>query len=166
MKITTKRMALTGMVAAVYAVLTVLLPIPAYGDIQCRLSESLNLLIFINPVFAPGIILGCFIANIFSPVGLPDVIFGTLATAISAVCIIKFSRSLFTASIWPVVINGFIIGAMILVFFSEPPFTAVKFATFASTVMLGQFVAVSIIGVIIFSRITKNEKLLKLLMEL
>ena len=155
-----QRMALTGMTAAVYAALTVLLPIPAYGDIQCRLSESLCLLAFLNPVFAPGIILGCFIANLFSPIGLPDVVFGTLASALSMLGVVKYSKNLFTASLWPVVVNGLVIGAMILFFFTEPPHTVVKYIMFAATVMLGQFVAVSVAGVVIFSRVMKNKRLM------
>jgi len=160
------RMALTGMTAAVYAALTVLLPIPAYGDIQCRLSESLCLLAFLNPVFAPGIILGCFIANLFSPIGLPDVVFGTLASALSMLGVVKYSKNLFTASLWPVVVNGLVIGAMILFFFTEPPHTVVKYITFAATVMLGQFAAVSVAGVAVFSRVSKNKRLMALIKSL
>jgi len=166
MRLTPKRLAVTGMTAAVYAALTAAVPVLSYGEIQCRFSEALNLLIFINPVFAPGVVLGCFIANLFSPIGVPDWIFGTLATALSALLIIKFSKNLLTASLWPVVINGIVIGAEILVFFSDPPMSPVKYAGFAGAVMLGQAVAVTLIGVPLFSQVMKNEKLLKILREI
>jgi len=166
MKITPKRLAVTGMTAAVYAVLTVALPMLSYGEIQCRYAEALNLLAFINPVFAPGIVLGCFIANLFSPIGMPDWIFGTLATALSMVGIIKFSKNLFVASLWPVLLNGIIVGAEILFFFSDPPFLLITYLSFAGTVMLGELLAVTVIGVVIFSQLMKNKKLAGMLKDL
>ncbi|MCL2836010.1 MAG: QueT transporter family protein, partial [Defluviitaleaceae bacterium] len=94
-----RRLALTGITASVYTVLSLFFPYLAYGQIQCRFSEVLNLLAFINPVFAPGIILGCFITNLFSPFPL-DWLFGTLATAAAMFCITRTKR-LIIASLWP-----------------------------------------------------------------
>jgi len=161
--ITPKRLAVTGMTAAIYAVLTIVLPMWSYGELQCRFSEALNLLIFINPVFAPGIIIGCFISNLFSPIGIPDWIFGTGATALSALFIIRYSKNLFIASLWPVLFNGLIVGAEILFFFSDPPISLVKYLFFAGTVMIGEALAVTVIGYIIFSQIMRNEKLVSIL---
>jgi len=166
MKITPKKLTVIAMTAAVYALLTVGLSPISYGEFQCRLSESLNLLAFINPLFAPGIILGCFIANLFSPIGVPDWIFGTAATAVSMLFVTKFSKNMFIASIWPVVFNGVIIGAEILFFFSEPPFTLLKFLSFSATVMAGQVVAVMVVGYIAFSRLMKNDKFASFLKNL
>jgi len=151
------------MTAAVYASLTVALPALSYGGVQCRFAEALNLLAFINPVFAPGLVLGCFVANLFSPIGAPDWVFGTLATAIAALGIIKWSKNLFTASLWPVFVNGAIIGAEILFFFSEPPPSVIKYLGFVGTVMLGEAIAVSLVGTVLFTRLMKNERLVEYL---
>ena len=166
MKLTPKRLAVTGITAAVYAALTAALPMLSYGMVQCRFSEALNLLVFISPVFAPGIILGCFIANLFSPIGAPDLIFGTLATALSALFITKFSKNLFTASLWPVVFNGLIVGAEILFFFSEPPLSAMNYIMFAAAVMAGEIMAVTVIGTVLFSQLMKNEKFIAVMKDL
>ena len=53
-----RKIAIIGITAAVYAVLTIFIPF-GYLGIQCRLSEIMNLLVFFNPIFAPGIVLGC-----------------------------------------------------------------------------------------------------------
>lgn len=73
----TRMLAYTALVAAVYAVLTVGVAPLSYGMIQIRFSEILVLLAFVDKRYAPGLILGCFIANCFSPLGMVDAIFGT-----------------------------------------------------------------------------------------
>ena len=83
-KFTTRDLSLAAIIAAVYAVLTLILPIPAFTGIQVRLSEALTVLPFLFPATAPGLVVGCFIANLFSPYSL-DVIFGTAATLIACI---------------------------------------------------------------------------------
>ena len=75
---------LAAMLGAVYAVLTMVLPIPQYAGVQIRLAEALTVLPFLFPAATPGLFVGCLIANLLSPYGPIDVIFGTLATAIAA----------------------------------------------------------------------------------
>ena len=74
-----QKLAMAAVIAAVYAVLTVTLPIPQFGTIQCRLAEALTVLPFFFPGATPGLVVGCFIANLFSPYPL-DILCGTLAT--------------------------------------------------------------------------------------
>ena len=46
-KFSTLQMVLAAMVAAVYTVLTVFLPIPQYGEVQFRVAECMTLLPFL-----------------------------------------------------------------------------------------------------------------------
>ena len=69
-----------ALLAAVYAALTLGLAPLSYGPIQIRFSECLTLLAFYNPKWIPGLTAGCFLANLGSPFGLPDMLLGTLAT--------------------------------------------------------------------------------------
>ena len=166
LKLTPKRMAVISITAAIYAALTLLLPVPAYGEIQCRLSEVLNLLAFVNPIFAPGIIIGCFIANLFSPMPL-DIIVGTAATAISVLFIARFSKNLFIASLYPTIFNGIIIAALIM-FASLPSseWSILLFLGICASISIGEFIAVTVIGFPVFRQIMKNEKLMKLLTDI
>lgn len=148
-----RKIVIIGVTAALYAALTVFLAPISYGPIQFRLSEVLNLLAFVNPIFAPGIVLGCFIANLFSPLGIIDVVFGTSATLIAVIMIMK-TKNLFVASLWPVIVNGVIIGIELQYAFQVP------FLIGAFQVAIGEFVVVSIIGTVIFSRILKNQGLM------
>jgi uncharacterized membrane protein len=157
-ELTTKNIVTVGIVAAIYAVLTVFLAPLSYGPIQFRISEALNLLAFVNPVFAPGIVLGCFIANLFSPLGMMDVIFGTTATLFSVMMIVR-SKKLWVASLWPVIFNGVIIGAELQYAFQVP------FLVGAFQVALGEFVVVTLLGVPLFSALLKNTAFAKYAQE-
>ena len=72
-----------AVIAALYVVLTFIVSPVAYGPIQFRISEILVLLSFYRRDYILGLVLGCLIVNFFSPMFLADIIFGTLATAIS-----------------------------------------------------------------------------------
>ena len=48
-KFSTRDLTLAALIAAVYAVLTVTLPIPQYSGIQVRLAEALTVLPFLFP---------------------------------------------------------------------------------------------------------------------
>ncbi|HHT83590.1 MAG: QueT transporter family protein [Christensenellales bacterium] len=81
---TIRFMARTAVIAALYALITIALPPLSYGPLQFRAAESLTLLPILFAEAIPGLSLGCLIANIFSPYGWYDMLFGTLATLIAA----------------------------------------------------------------------------------
>lgn len=117
----TKALCLSGIIAALYAALTLMLPPLSYGAWQCRLSEALTLLPLVLPQSVPGLTVGCLVANLLSPVGIWDVLFGTLATLLAAVGTYALrSRPLLAASC-PVISNGLIVGMMLSVVYSLPP---------------------------------------------
>ena len=84
-----------GMIAAVYASLTLVtvlfLGSLAWGPVQLRISEAVCVLALFTSDAIPGLALGCVIANLANIVisgtgtlGLLDVVFGALATALGA----------------------------------------------------------------------------------
>lgn len=93
-----------SVVAAIYSVLTLSVAPFAYGPVQFRIAEVLNLLAYFNPIYILAVTLGVFISNIFSPLGIYDMFFGTLHTLIALMFIWR-SRSILTASIWPAVFS-------------------------------------------------------------
>jgi len=149
-KLNSKKMAMIGATAAIYAVLTVAMAPISYGAVQLRLSEVMTLLAFVDPVFIPGLVLGNFIANLFSPFGLPDVVFGTLATFI-AVFMMSKMKSMLIASFWPTIANGLIIGLELAIFTGAP------FVSTALYVALGEFLVVTVLGYPVFKVVMKNK---------
>ena len=149
-KLNSKKMAMIGATAAIYAVLTVAMAPISYGAVQLRLSEVMTLLAFVDPVFNPGLVLGNFIANLFSPFGLPDVVFGTLATFI-AVFMMSKMKSMLIASFWPTIANGLIIGLELAIFTGAP------FVSTALYVALGEFLVVTVLGYPVFKVVMRNK---------
>jgi len=135
-----------------YVAATFSIAFMSFGPIQFRVSEVLNLLAFFNPIFAPAVLLGVFIANIFSPYGLVDIIFGTGASAI-ALALILITRkllgggavSLFVAALWPVVINALVI-PLVFMLYAGDGVTLAAFLPFAGSIAFGQFVVVVMFG--------------------
>lgn len=145
----TKWLVYTAVVAAIYAALTISMAPISYGAIQFRIPEVLTLLAFLNPHFAPGLIIGCFIANLFSPFGMIDALIGTLATAI-AVYAMRYAKNMWMASLTPTIANGIIVGIEVAVLCNLPILETMMY------VALGEFVVVTIIGVPVFKAISKK----------
>ena len=153
--ITVSKITKVAIVAAVYAVLTAAIAPISYGPIQFRISEIMTLLAFIDPLYIPGLVLGCAISNLFSPLGIVDVVVGTTATFISVYMISK-SKSLFIASLWPT-INCVFIGAE-LYYLQHLPFWLTSLE-----VAIGEFVVVTLIGYPVFRVLLKKGDIIKLL---
>ena len=143
----TRRLALAGLIAAVYAAATLLLPIPQYGGVQFRVAEAMTVLPFLFPEAIPGLAVGCFLANLLGSPFVLDSIFGTLATLLAAL----WSRrmpNVYLAALPPVVCNAVIVGAEIAWFTVQDGgafWPAYGFN--ALTVGLGELAACYVLGV-------------------
>lgn len=144
----TKKLVVSAVVAGLYAVLTLSLGVISYGPIQFRIAEIMVLLPFIRKDYIWGLTIGCFLANVIGPYGVPDIIFGTIATFLSVYAVYltsKYMKSnkfgLLVASIWPTIINGLIIGFMLNKFFGVPMLLGM------AEVAFGQFVVITLVGV-------------------
>ena len=61
--VNTKFLVSTALIAAIYVVMTLAIAPLSFGMIQIRISEVLMLMAFIDKKYAPGLVLGCFIAK-------------------------------------------------------------------------------------------------------
>lgn len=86
----TKQLVLNAIIAAVYTAVTLMLP--SFTPLQFRLSEIFAHLPVFNKKYAVGLVLGVAIANIWSPFGIYDVIFGTLHTVVSLLLLFVLTR--------------------------------------------------------------------------
>ena len=139
MKWNVKLLVWNAVIAALYAVLTISLEPISYGAVQFRLSEVMTLLAFANPMFVPGLVLGCVIANLFSPLGAIDVFVGSFATFL-AIYPMRYCKNVYWASLLPTIANGIIIGIELTVLYQIPIYMSI------ASVAAGEFVVVSIIG--------------------
>ena len=148
--LTTRSVCLSAMIAALYAALTLLLAPISYGAIQCRISEAMTLLPILLPQAIPGLVIGCLVANLLSPVAIWDVIFGTLATLIAALGTYWLRKKPLLAALCPVVANGVIVGVMLAVFYALPLWLTML------EVAVGEAVAVAL-GFILLAALRKVD---------
>jgi uncharacterized membrane protein len=135
-----RSLAVSGLVAAAYAVVTVLFAPISYGYIQVRISEALTVLPFLFPQAVPGLFVGCLIANFAGGFGILDVVLGSGATLIAAV-FTALMPNVWLASVPPVVVNMAVVGGY-LSFLLEIPFLLC-----ALYVGLGQVIACCFLGI-------------------
>jgi len=145
------QIARSAILTALYVVMTVVLPFPAYGGVQFRFSEILVLLCFYNPVYCVSMTLGCAIANLFSPFAYIDVVFGTLATVIAVIPMYRLKK-LWVAALLPVLTNGVIVGLEVAFIYKLPLlFTCLSVAA-------GEFAVVVVVGVPLFKLLLEKNK--------
>ncbi|QIK69032.1 QueT transporter family protein [Erysipelothrix sp. HDW6C] len=146
----TKDLTIQALLAAVYVAVSLALQPLSFGPIQVRLAECTLLLLLVNKKHMVGIILGCFITNLFSPLGMADVVFGTLATAITCYAMVVTKNDVLKL-LWPAIINGLIVGAELTFIFQDLPFFFNAFYVFA-----GEIAAVFIPGMILKDKLKNN----------
>jgi len=151
----TRKIAFAGVIAALYAALTIALSSIAYGPIQFRIAEALCILPFFFPFSVWGIFVGCIVANLISPYPL-DIVVGAVASLLAALCTMQIGK-MGKKRIWvkalaclpPVVINAIFIGALIayyMVSAGEAIAFLPAFITNGIQVGFGQFVVLYAVG--------------------
>lgn len=149
--LSTRRLVCGAVIAAIYAVLTLVLQPISYGAIQIRFSEALTLLPILMAEAVPGVTLGCLLANILGGSMLPDIVFGTLATLLAAVCTRRLRSRFWLAAAMPVIANGLIVGAV--VHYCYAPEMALPLCML--TVAIGEAVACFIVGPLLIGVLKK-----------
>ncbi|MCQ5030245.1 QueT transporter family protein [Flavonifractor sp. DFI.6.63] len=156
-KFDTRQITLAAAVAALYALLTYSGSIfgLTYGPVQFRFAEALCVLPFLFPTAAPGLFVGCLIANLLSPYGLVDVVCGSAATLIAALITARV-RHRWLAPLPAVLSNGVIIGAMLAWYEAGfgPGFWGM-FAYNGLAVALGELGACYVLGMLLLYAIPK-----------
>lgn len=145
-RFTPRQMATAGIIAAIYAALTLLLPLPQYGPVQFRLAEAMTVLPFLFPEAVPGLTVGCFLANLLGSPMPVDWVVGTAATLLAALWTSKL-RHRALAPLPPVICNMVLVGAEIAWFFpAEGIGFWAAFGLNALTVGIGEAAACFILG--------------------
>ena len=148
----TKTLMRIAMVAAVYTAVSTLLAPISYGPIQVRIAEALTLLPLI---WEPGIwalTLGCFLTNLIGVqmqvTGPIDIVVGTLATFLAAVCTwklkdIRFRNVPVLSILMPVLFNGVFVGIE-LAWMLNPGHVLAMAPVYGLQVAIGELIAVVI----------------------
>ncbi len=153
-----------ALIAAAYVVLTYVSSALglAYGPVQFRLSEALTILPLFSPYSVYGLIIGCALSNLSSPLGLIDIIFGTAATAIAGVLCIK-TRSLkingfpLLSFLMPVLVNGLVVAGEIMLIAPEGEASLWLYLLNFAQIAVGEAGVLAVLGMPIYCFAKKHK---------
>lgn len=106
----TRFIATSGIIAAVYIVVSLLIAPLTFGAVQLRFAEMLNHLVIFNKKFFFAIVIGVLVTNLFSPNGPLDLVFGlgqTIITLLITILSAKYIKSIVRRMIFNTVIFTF-----------------------------------------------------------
>jgi uncharacterized membrane protein len=142
----TRSLCLSGAIAALYAALTLALPVLSYGPVQLRFAEALTVLPWLCPAAIPGLAVGCFVSNLLGSPYVLDWVFGTLATLLAALWTARVPK-VWMAPIPPILCNMVIVGGEIAWFEAGfGPAFATAWLWNGMTVGAGEAIACCVLG--------------------
>ena len=162
-KLNTRQIALNGVVAGLYAAITILTASFAYGDIQFRIADALCLLVALEPSLTVGLTLGCVIANIFSAVSVLDIVVGSAATLIGCMLTARMKKTGLLPL--PTILGNAVLGGAMLAFVLTPETFWSGFALMGAQVAAGEVAVLYILGVPLYLSFRKSDILGRLLRE-
>ncbi len=150
-----RTIALGGLTAALYIVLTLLANAfgLASGMIQVRVSEALCILPCFFPEAIPGLFIGCLISNIITGSAIWDIIFGSLATLIGAIGTYLCRKNRWLAPLPPILANTLIIPFVLAYAYGVEE----GIWLLAITVGIGEFLSVFVLGELLYSGLIKRK---------
>ena len=150
-------LALCGIIASTYFIVCMVFFPLSYGGIQVRFAEALAVLPLFFGEAVWGLAVGCLIANFFGN-GILDVVFGTLATLISAILTYFVRKKIknpkirfFIGAFPPVIINAILVPFTFLAVFE------LKSLYFISMlqIFIGQAISIYLVGALIYFPLLK-----------
>lgn len=150
-------LALCGIIASAYFIVCMVFMPLSYGGIQVRFAEALTVLPLFFGEAVWGLAVGCLFANFFGN-GPLDIIFGTLATLISAIITYIIGKKIknpkirfFIGAFPPIIINAIIVPFTFLAVLELKELYLLSMLQ----VFVGQFLSIYLIGSLIYFPLQK-----------
>jgi len=152
----TKDISMFAVIAAAYAVLTILLSPISFYAIQVRVADSLLVLsIVLGPPAVFGTALGCFIANMIGPFGIVDAIGGSLANLLATAIAWKLRQKPYLALAEMPVTVSLVVAAYLHQLLNLP------FLEMFAYILIGSIISIDIVGFALlkaYQRIMRAER--------
>ena len=148
-----------AVIAALYVVLTFVANALGLAShtIQVRFSEALCILPVFTPAAIPGLWIGCLLANLLTGAVIYDVIFGSIATLLAAVCTYLLRNHKIACTFPPVIFNMVYAYGIPAVYFHGVNVT-IPFN--AMTVGIGEVISVCVLGSILMRVLAKYRNVM------
>ena len=158
MNLSSRYISQVGIIAGLYAALTVVLAPISYGPIQLRVSEALTVLPYLTPAAVPGLFIGCLVANIFGGLGIYDVVGGSLLTLLAAFLtyLLARTRRPILAPLPPVLVNSLGVSLYLHLLFQLPYWLTVIY------IGIGEIATCFVLGYPLLLIILRKKKLLEM----
>ncbi|MFC4410925.1 QueT transporter family protein [Chungangia koreensis] len=157
-----KGLAISGIVAALYVAVSLIVAPFGFTNVQFRISEMFNHLVIFNKKFIFAIVLGVFITNLFSPLGAYDLVFG-VAQSIIALSITIFSAKFIKGIVQRMIFNTIVFTfTMFIIAFELNLALELPFLFTWLTVAVGEFVVMAV-GIPVMLALNKRLNFEKLL---
>ena len=161
-KLNTRQIALNGIVAGLYAAITILTASFAYGNIQFRISEALMMLLLFEPSLTVGLTIGCLIANLFSTVSVLDIVIGTAATLLACLLTTRIKKPAL-APLPTILVNAVMVGAMLSWLYMPSEQFWYGLLVFGGEVGAGEAAVLYVLGIPLYYAMKKTNFIEKLL---
>ncbi len=161
MKSTTHSLTRAALIAALYLLLTILFQPISFGAVQFRVSEALTLLPVLTADAVPGLFVGCLLANLLGGGIWYDVVLGTIATLLAAICTRKLRNQPLLAAFMPVLFNGLIVGPVVYMAYVRAPGAPISWPVLFSsmgTVALGELAVCYVLGLLLIKALSHLPK--------
>jgi len=150
-----------GLIGTIYVVLTLVFQPISFGAIQFRVAEALTLLPLLTVDAVPGLFVGCLLANWLGGGVWFDVVLGSIATLLAALCTRKLREKPLVAALMPALFNGLIVGPVVYFAYVRAPGDPVSVGTLLFnmlTVALGELVVCYVLGLLMIQGLKKLPK--------
>ena len=158
MNLSSRYIAQVGVIAGLYAALTVVLAPISYGPIQLRVSEALTVLPYLTSAAVPGLFIGCLVANIFGGLGIYDVVGGSLLTLLAAFLtyLVAGTRRPILAPLPPVLVNSLGVSLYLHLLFELPYWLTVIY------IGIGEIATCFVLGYPLLLIVLRKKRLLEM----
>lgn len=146
-----------AIIAAIYVVLTFLASVMGLssGVIQVRFSEALCILPYFTPAAIPGLAVGCLLANFLTGSALWDVLFGSLATLIGAVCACLLRKHKWLVPLPSVLANMIVVPPVLMWVYGVED----AYPFLVMTVGIGEVISIYGLGMLLLFALEKRKKI-------
>ena len=146
-----------ALIAALYVVLTFIAAVLGLssGVIQVRFSEALCILPYFTSAAIPGLTVGCLLANMFTGCALWDIVFGSIATLIGAVCAYLLRKHKWLVPLPSVLANMAIVPPVLKLVYGAPD----AYPFLLLTVGIGEVISIYGLGMVLMFALEKRKKI-------
>ena len=144
-----------AIIAALYAVLTLLTAGFSSGPVQIRLSETLCVLAVFTPAAVPGLTVGCVAANLLTGCALWDVVLGSLCTLFGVLEVRLLRKLPYLAPLPYVAAN--VIGISFLFYFVYG-FRGADWLLYSGLLAVSETISAWVLGIALYLVLRKNAR--------